>query len=67
MSGERNAAGVKDGCDCYRTIGGVRWAWYPEDAALFKGSGIRHRKAPDGQGTFIHPADDEAASTIVGY
>lgn len=64
---KKNAAGVKEGAECYRTIGGVRWSWYAEDVALFKGTGIRHRKAPDGQGVFIHPADDEAAQTIVGY
>ena len=63
----KNLAGVKDGTECYRTIGGVKWSWYAEDAAIFKGTGIRHRKAPGGQGTFIHPNDDEAASTIVGY
>jgi hypothetical protein len=57
----RNAAGVKDGADCYRTIGGVRWLWWSEDAAVFKAAGVRHRKAPDGQGTFIHPDDDEKA------
>ena len=31
----RNASGVKDGADCYRTIGGVRWSWYAEDAEVF--------------------------------
>lgn len=63
----RNAAGVKDGAECYRTIGGVRWNWYAEDAARFKGKGVRHRRAPDGQGTFIHPDDDDKAAAIVGY
>jgi len=56
----RNAAGVKAGADCYRTIGGVRWGWYAEDAAIFKAAGVRHRTALGG-GTFVHPNDDEAA------
>lgn len=64
---QRNRHGVKDGSECYRTIGGVRWAWYGEDAAIFKGHGIRHRKAPDGAGTFIHPDDDAKAETLLGY
>lgn len=65
MSGwVKNAAGVKDGAECYRTIGGVRWTWYAEDAAMFKAAGIRHRTAPDGQGTFIHPDDDERAYRV---
>jgi hypothetical protein len=70
MMGEpwtKNAAGVKDGADCYRTIGGVRWNWYGEDASRFKGAGIRHRKAPDGQGTFVHPDDDAKAEAMLGY
>lgn len=61
----RNAAGVKDGAECYRTINGVRWLWWPEDTARFKGHGIRHRRAPDGEGTFIHPDDDNAAQAAL--
>jgi hypothetical protein len=61
----KNSAGVKDGADCYRTIGGVRWDWWPEDAKVFKGCGVRHRAAPDGQGTFIHPEDDAAAEQAI--
>lgn len=63
----RNAAGVKDGASCYRTIGGVRWTWYAEDASMFKDKGIRHRKGPDGEGTFIHPDDEEKAAGVIGY
>jgi len=59
----RNAAGVKDGASCYRTIGGLRWEWYSEDSRLFKAAGVRHRTAPDGQGTFVHPDDDAKAQT----
>lgn len=55
----KNAAGVKDGADCYRTINGRRWEWWGEDSDVFKAAGVRHRTAPDGQGTFVHP-DDEA-------
>jgi hypothetical protein len=61
MSGwTRNASGVKDGADCYRTIGGVRWTWWAEDADLFRAAGCRVRKAPD-EGCFIHPADTDKA------
>ncbi len=63
----KNPAGVKDGAECYRTIGGVRWAWYAEDADVFKVAGVRHRKAPGGQGTFIHPDDDAKASAAAGH
>jgi hypothetical protein len=65
LSWSKNSFGVKDGADCYRTIGGVRWLWYSEDAAFFKGIGIRHRKAPDGQGTFVHPDDDAAVERLI--
>ena len=58
---------MKDGADCYRTIAGVRWNWYAEDAVRFKGTGIRHRRAPDGQGTFIHPEDDAKAEALLRY
>lgn len=61
----KNAAGVKDGCECYRTINGVRWAWWAEDALVFKKAGVRHRTAPGGQGTFVHPDDDERALQAV--
>lgn len=67
MSWKRNAAGVKDGAECYRTISGVRWSWYAEDSNIFKTAGVRHRRAPDGQGTFVHPDDDDKASKAVGY
>lgn len=63
----RNAHGVKDGADCYRTIKGVRWSWYAEDASVFKAAGVRHRKGPDGEGAFVHPDDDAKASAAVGY
>lgn len=63
----KNAAGVKDGADCYRTIKGVRWNWYSEDSSIFKAAGVRHRRMPDGQGTFVHPDDDAKASAAVGY
>lgn len=63
----RNASGVKDGADCYRTIKGVRWHWYAEDADVFKAAGVRHRRAPDGVGAFVHPDDDAKASSAVGY
>ena len=64
MSGyTKNAAGVKDGADCYRTIGGVRWLWWSEDPAVFKAGGVRHRTAPGGEGTFVHPDDDALAQT----
>ena len=66
MAGWRkNAAGVKDGADCYRTIDGVRWPWWAEDAAIFKAVSVRHRRAPDGQGTFIHPDDDDRAQAAL--
>lgn len=65
MTWRKNAAGVKDGAECYRTIDGVRWSWWSENADVFKGSTVRHRKAPDGQGTFIHPDDDELAQSVV--
>jgi hypothetical protein len=64
---QRNAAGVKDGASCYRTIGGVRWSWYAEDAETFKGKGIRHRRGPDGEGAFIHPDDEDKAAAVIGY
>lgn len=63
----RNASGVKDGADCYRTINGVRWNWYAEDSDVFKAAGVRHRTAPGGEGTFVHPDDDAKASAAVGY
>ena len=63
----RNASGVKDGADCYRTIGGVRWSWYAEDAEVFKKAGVRHRKGSGGEGAFVHPDDDAKASAAVGY
>lgn len=66
MSGyTKNAAGVKDGADCYRTIGGVRWLWWSEDPAVFKAGGVRHRSAPGGEGTFVHPDDDALAQSAV--
>jgi hypothetical protein len=61
----RNPAGVKDGAECYRTIGGVRWLWWSEPAAWFKRSGVRHRSPRDGQGVFIHPEDDAAAEAVI--
>lgn len=63
----RNVHGVKDGAECYRTIAGVRWSWYAEDSSVFKAAGVRHRRAPGGQGTFVHPDDDQKASAAVGY
>jgi len=66
-SWQKNASGVKDGAACYRTIGGVRWHWYAEDADIFKRAGVRHRKGPGGEGTFVHPDDDAKASEAVGY
>ncbi len=57
----KNSFGVKDGADCYRTIGGRRWLWWAEDAIVFKAAGVRHRAAPGGEGTFVHPDDDELA------
>ncbi len=57
----------KDGASCYRTIGGVRWNWYAEDAGLFRKAGVRRRRAPDGIGTFVHPDDDRKAEAAVGY
>ena len=62
----KNAAGVKDGCECYRTIKGVRWSWYAEDASMLKAAGVRCRTAPDGQGAFVHPEDDAKAFAAVG-
>lgn len=61
----KNSFGVKDGAACYRTIDGVRWLWWVEDADVFKGAGVRHRKAPDGQGTFIHPDDHAKADAAI--
>lgn len=61
----KNAAGVKDGAECYRTIGGVRWQWFAEDVGIFKAAGLRHRKGPDGEGAFIHPDDFEGAFAAV--
>lgn len=60
----KNAAGFKDGAQCYRTIGGVRWSWWAEDASVFKRAGIRHRRASGGDGTFIHPDDSEKAFKV---
>lgn len=53
---QKNLAGVKNGSDCYRTIDGVRWFWEPTPPALLKGTGIRHRAAPEGS-SFVHPDD----------
>lgn len=62
MSGwSKNRYGVKDGAACYRTIGGLRWVWWPQDVGLFKKAGVRHRKGPDGDGAFVHPDDDAKA------
>jgi hypothetical protein len=61
----RNSFGVKDGAGCYRTIAGVRWLWWSEDAAIFKNAGVRHRAAPYGQGTFIHPKDHDRAHQAI--
>lgn len=52
----KNHAGVKNGSDCYRTIDGVRWFWEPTPPASLKGTGIRHRAAPEGN-SFVHPDD----------
>ena len=65
MSWVKNSFGVKDGADCYRTIAGVRWSWWPEDSSVFKAANIRHRRAPGGEGTFVHPDDDAAAQAAV--
>lgn len=62
---QRNSFGVKDGADCYRTIGGVRWQWFAEDVPLFKAAGIRHRKGPGGAGTFVHPDDNDKAFAAI--
>lgn len=61
----KNSAGMKDGAECYRIIGDVRWEWWSEPAHFFKGRGVRHRRAPDGQGTFIHPDDTAAADAAI--
>lgn len=61
----KNAAGVKDEAECYRTIAGVRWQWFAEDVGIFKAAGLRHRKGPDGEGAFIHPDDFERAFAAI--
>lgn len=61
----KNAAGVKDGADCYRTIDGVRWGWWAEDADRLRSAGARVRRAPDGQGAFVHPDDDAKAQAAL--
>lgn len=57
MGWTKNAAGVKDGADCYRNIGGIRWSWFSEDADWLRQHvpGIKCRRMPDGQGAFVHP------------
>jgi len=57
----KNAAGVKDGAACYRTINGARWEWFAEDADQVRSAGaFRCRKAPGG-GCFVHPDDADRA------
>lgn len=66
MSGwAKNRYGVKDGADCYRTIGGVRWEWWPEEVEIFRAAGCRCRKGPGGAGAFIHPDDDAKAEAAI--
>jgi len=61
----RNRHGVKDGAECYRTINGARWEWWPENIELFRTAGCRCRKMPDGQGCFVHPDDTDKAFAAV--
>lgn len=64
MEWSKNAAGVKDGAQCYRTINGLCWEWYSEDPIRFKRAGIRHRKSPGG-GSFVHPDDNGKAMALL--
>ncbi len=56
---------LKQGAALYRTIGGARWQWRSDSAFTFKGTGVRHRRAPDYDGCLIHPDDEHAADYIV--
>ena len=59
----RNSAGVKDGADCYRTIKGVRWFWWPDgNVKYLRSHGIRMRQM-SGE-VFMHPDDYERAAKL---
>lgn len=56
----KNASGVKDGANMYRTIKGVRWGWWPTgNIEPLRAAGIRCRKS--GGEVFVHPDDDKRA------
>jgi hypothetical protein len=59
----RNAHGVKDGANMYRTIKGVRWEWWSAgNIDALRTAGLRCRKS--GGEIFIHPDDEERAWTL---
>lgn len=59
----KNGSGVKDGCDCYRTINGIRWHWWPApNVDQLRAAGLRVRRY--GREVFVHPEDEERADYI---
>jgi len=60
----KNAAGVKDGAQCYRNINGKRWEWFAEDIEQLRAVGARCRKSPGG-GCFVHPDDAGGAMSAL--
>lgn len=71
MSGPRNAAGVNDMAQLYRTVGGARFEWHYKPAtadrvAAYRAKGVRCRQFRiDGQPElFVHPADMDLVETI---
>lgn len=67
VSNRRNAHGVKDQIDCYRTIAGERyisWMSYPSDACIteYREAGIRCRRF--GVELYVHEADTRYAKAV---
>ena len=60
---KKNAAGVKDGAEMYRTINGVRWAWWSAgNIDQLRAAGLRCRRSA-GE-IFVHPEDEKRAWNI---
>lgn len=67
MKNYRNAHGVKDSADCWRTIGGYRYdAWMScpsEDRiASYRKAGVRCRRF--GEELFVHQLDTDMARAV---